>query len=162
MYHFSTWFAFHEYKIIKPENPLTVVLYKQCCSVVLALPAMQETPVRFLWGEDPWRRDSLPTPVYLGLPGGWDGKESICNVGDLGSIPRLERSPGGGDSNPLQYSCLENPHGQRSLDRLQAIGSQSESDTTEWLSTGQQEKSTHRKNKCSNDKYGHKNFFFFC
>ena len=44
------------------------------------------------------------------------GKESICNMGDLGLIPVLGRSPGlGGHGNPLQYSCLENPHGQRSL-----------------------------------------------
>ena len=34
---------------------------------------------------------------------------SACNVGDLGSIPGLRRSPGEGDGNPLQYSCLENP-----------------------------------------------------
>ena len=47
--------------------------------------------------------------------GGLAGKESICNAGDLGSIPGLGRSPGGGHGNPLQYSCLENPHGQRSL-----------------------------------------------
>ena len=47
--------------------------------------------------------------------GGLAGKESICNVGDLGLIPGLGRSPGGGHGNPLQYSCLENPHGQRSL-----------------------------------------------
>ena len=39
---------------------------------------------------------------------GWLSKESACNVGDPGSIPRLGRSPGGGDDNPLQYSCLEN------------------------------------------------------
>ena len=47
-----------------------------------------------------------------GSPGGSDGKESACNVGDLGSIPGLVRSPGGGHGNPLQYSCLENSHGQ--------------------------------------------------
>ena len=41
--------------------------------------------------------------------------KSACNVGDLGSIPGLERSPEGGLGNPVQYSCLENPHGQRSL-----------------------------------------------
>ena len=46
---------------------------------------------------------------------GSDGRESDCNVGDLGSVPGLGRSPGGGQGNPLQYSCLENPHGQRSL-----------------------------------------------
>ena len=44
-----------------------------------------------------------------GHPGGSDGKASACNVGDLGSIPGLERSPGEGNDNPLQYSCLENP-----------------------------------------------------
>ena len=43
------------------------------------------------------------------FPGGSDCKESTCNVGDLGSIPELGRSPGGGHGNPLQYFCLENP-----------------------------------------------------
>ena len=50
-----------------------------------------------------------------GFPGGSDGKESTCNEGDLGLIPGFGRSPGGGHGNPLQDSCLENPHGQRSL-----------------------------------------------
>ena len=44
----------------------------------------------------------------LGFPGGLDGKEFTCNVRDLGSIPVLGRSPGGGHGNTLQYSCLEN------------------------------------------------------
>ena len=43
------------------------------------------------------------------FPGGSDGKASACNMGDLGSIPGLGRSPGEGNGNPLQYSCLENP-----------------------------------------------------
>ena len=43
------------------------------------------------------------------------GKESACNAGDLGSIPGLETPPGGAHGNPLQYSCLENPHGQKCL-----------------------------------------------
>jgi len=51
----------------------------------------------------------------LGFPGGSGGKESACNTGDLDSIPGLERSTGGGHGNPLQYSCLKNPYGQRSL-----------------------------------------------
>ena len=63
----------------------------------------------------PWRRDRLPTPVFLGFPSGSVIKESTCKAGDLGSIPVLGRSPGEGHGNPLQYSCLENPHGQRSL-----------------------------------------------
>ena len=64
----------------------------------------------------------LPTPIFLGFPGGSDGKESTCNVGDLGLISGLGRSPGGGHGNPLQYSCLEHPHGQRSLMGYQSMG----------------------------------------
>ena len=60
-------------------------------------------------------RGSLPTPVFLGFSGCSGSKESACNAGDLGLIPGLGRSPGGGHGNPLQYSCLENPHGLRSL-----------------------------------------------
>ena len=72
-------------------------------------PAMQETPVFYSWVRKvPWRRDRLPTPVFLGFPGGSVGKESACNVGDLGSIPGLGRSPGEGNGYPLQYSGLEN------------------------------------------------------
>jgi len=44
----------------------------------------------------------------LGTPSGSDGKESVCNAGDPGLIPGLERSPGKENGNPLQYSCLEN------------------------------------------------------
>ena len=43
-----------------------------------------------------------------GFPGGSDGKDSACNKGDLGLIPGSGRSPGEGNDNPLQYSCLEN------------------------------------------------------
>ena len=59
-------------------------------------------------GKIPWRRDRLPTPVFPGFPGGLAGKESTCNVGDLGSVPGLGRSPGEGKDYPLQYSGLEN------------------------------------------------------
>ena len=62
-----------------------------------------------------WRRDRLAIPVFLGFPGGSDGKESSCNAGDLGLIPGLGKSPGGGHGNPFQYYCLKNPTGQRSL-----------------------------------------------
>ena len=64
----------------------------------------------------------------MGFPGGSDSKESACSVGDLGLIPGLGWSPGGGHGNPLQYSCLGNP-----MDRipwteepgwLQSMGSQ--------------------------------------
>ena len=78
-------------------------------------PAMQKTPAWFLGQEDSRRRDRLPTSVFFRFPGYSVSKESPCNAGDLGSIPGLGRSSGGGHGNLLQYSCLENPHGQRSL-----------------------------------------------
>ena len=82
--------------------------------LVKNLPAMQETLFKSWVGKIPWKRDRLHTPVVLGFPGGPDSKESTCNVGDLDSIPGLGRSPEEGHGNPLQYSCLENLHGQRS------------------------------------------------
>ena len=60
-------------------------------------------------------QNNLENKQSWNFPDGSDHKESACNVGDLGLIPGLGRSPGGGHGNPLQYSCLENPHGQRSL-----------------------------------------------
>ena len=48
--------------------------------------------------------------IFLrGFPGGSDSKESVCNAGDLGSTPGLERSPREGNGSSLRYSCLENP-----------------------------------------------------
>ena len=47
--------------------------------------------------------------LKMNFPGGSEGKASACNVGDLGSIPGSGRSPGEGNGNPFQYSCLENP-----------------------------------------------------
>ena len=82
-----------------------------------------------------WQVNSWPLS-HLGFPGGSNGKESACNLGHLGSIPRLGRSPGGGHGNPLQYSCLENPHGQRSLEGYSPWG-RKELDRTERLSTAQ-------------------------
>ena len=76
---------------------------------------MQETPVQFLGQEDPLQKGKATYSSILGLPGCSDGKESACNVGDSGLIPELGRPCGGGYGNLLHYSCLENPHGQRSL-----------------------------------------------
>ena len=75
----------------------------------------------------------LPRCIIV-FPGGSDGKESACNVGDLGSVPGLGRSPGGGHGNPLQYSGLENPHGLRSLAGY-SPWARKELDTTERLNT---------------------------
>ena len=66
----------------------------------------------------------------MGFPGGSDGKESTRNSGDPDSITGLGRSPGKGNDNPFQYSCLENPHGQRSLVGYSPWGCK-ESDMTE-------------------------------
>ena len=68
--------------------------------------------------------------LFMGFSGGSDIKESACNAGDLGSILGLGRSPGRGHGTPLQYSCLENLHGQRSLASY-SPWDHKESDTTE-------------------------------
>ena len=59
----------------------------------------------------------------LDFPGGSDGKEYACNAGDLGLIPGSGRSPGEGNGNPLQYSCLENLRAEEP-GGLQSMGSQ--------------------------------------
>ena len=76
--------------------------------LVKNLPTMQETLVQFLDQEDPLEKDRLPSPAFLGFPGGSDGKESACNAGDLGLIPGVGRSPRGGHGNPLKDSGMEN------------------------------------------------------
>ena len=78
--------------------------------MVKNLPAIQETPVQFLGWEDP-----LATHSCIGLPW-WLRQQRIhLHAGYVGWIPGLGRCPGGGHGNPLQYCCLENPHGQTSL-----------------------------------------------
>ena len=57
----------------------------------------------------------------MGFPDGSDGKKSACNAGDLGSIPGLGRSPGEGNSNPLQYSCLENSMERGALSTVHGV-----------------------------------------
>ena len=74
-------------------------IYRDGASLVAQL-------VKNLLGKITWRRDRLPTPVFMGFSGGLDGKESTHNAGDLGSIPGSGRSPGGGHGSPLH---LENP-----------------------------------------------------
>ena len=69
---------------------------------------MQEIPFDSWVRKIPWRRDSLPTRVFLDFPVTQLVKNLPCNAGDLGSIPGLERSPEEGKSYPLQYSGLEN------------------------------------------------------
>ena len=76
--------------------------------------------ILFGWSEEPQWTSLVAQMV----------KESACNVGDLGLIPGLGKILGGGHDNPLQYSCLENPHRQRSLAGYRPRGHK-ESDTTE-------------------------------
>ena len=90
-------------------------------------PAVQETPVCSWIGKIHWRRDRLPTLVYLGFPRGSADKESTCNTGDLGLIPGLGRSPGEGKGYSLHYSDLEN-----SMDGI-VHGDHKESNMTERL-----------------------------
>ena len=68
------------------------------------LPSMGSHRVRHDWGD----LAAAAAVCIWGFPGGLDGKESTCKARDLGSIPGLGRSPGGGHGKPLQYSCLEN------------------------------------------------------
>ena len=67
----------------------------------------------------PWRRDRLPTPVFLGFTCGSSGKESACNVGDLGSIPRLGRSPGEEKGCTLQ--CIIHGVGRKESDMTEQL-----------------------------------------
>ena len=76
------------------------------------------------------KHDFAPPTILLGFPGDSDGKESACSEGHLSLIPGLGRSPGGGHGNLFQYSCLENPHGQRSLEGYSPWG-HTQLDTTE-------------------------------
>ena len=77
---------------------------------VLELQLQHQSPhTRKVLGLKPLRN------IFCGFLGGSDSKESAYHAGDLGSVSGLGRSPGGGHGNPHQYSCLDNPHGQRSL-----------------------------------------------
>ena len=77
------------------------------------LPAVQETLVGSLSWEVPLEKGQATHSSILGLPWGSDGKESSRNARDLGSIPVLGRSPGGGNGNPLQCSCLRIPQKEK-------------------------------------------------
>ena len=94
----------------------------ECIYVSLLLPFSPEKALVMICAHSFWLycpQTPLSPPYHvLELPCGSDGKESACNAGDLGSILGFGRSPGGGHGNPLQYSHVENIHGQRSLEGL--------------------------------------------
>ena len=100
------------------------IIFFKCSWNFIRLPNMY----KFIWE---WIGTFV---MYQEFPGGSDSKESSCNMGDLGLIPGLGRSPAEGHGNPLLYSCLENLQGQRGLAGYSPWSSK-ESDMTEWLST---------------------------
>ena len=79
-----------------------------------------------------WPRFDLCSRNLMGSPGDSDSKQSVYSVGDLGSIPGSGRSPGEGNGNPFQYSCLENPMDGEAWWAI-VHGGCKESDTTEQL-----------------------------
>ena len=83
---------------------LCTLMYTVCTLCFIAIDPRFNSWV----GKILWRRDRLPTPVFLGFPGGSAGKEYSCNTGDLDSFPGLGGSPGEGKGYPLQHSGLEN------------------------------------------------------
>ena len=111
------------------RNPLSVAWATFVAQLVKNPPAMQETAV----GKMPWRRDRLPTPVFLGSPGGSDSKESAFNVGDLESIPGLGRSPEGRAWQPTPVFLP----GESPVDRGAWQATVHGVAESEWLSTGQ-------------------------
>ena len=97
-----TIFSDLEPRKIKPATVSTVS--PSLCHEVTGLDAMI-----FLFGILSFKPAFSLSSFTFDFPGGSDSKASVYNVGDLGSIPGLGRSPGEGNGNPLQYYCLENP-----------------------------------------------------
>ena len=112
----ETWFHW-VWELLPPRSYIVAQLVKN-------LPAMQETPVLFLGWEDPLEKGQATHSSILGLPWCLRWLKNLPTVWvDLGCIPGLERSPGGGHGNPLQDSCLENPHRKRSPSGRQSMRS---------------------------------------
>ena len=115
-------------KISKNLNEITTMVFCEYCLKILNNSKQKPNALRvgFIPGSldiskcifiliDPGEKNQINSYTLKRFPGDSDSKETTCNVGNLISIPGLGRSPGGGHGNPLQYSCLENPRGQRSL-----------------------------------------------
>ena len=126
-------FTFHFHALEKEMATCSSVLAWKIPGTVEpdGLPSMGSHRV----GHD-WRDLAAAAWQHKGFPGSSAGKEFTCNARDLCSIPGFGRSPRGGRGNPLQCSCLENPHGQRSLAGY-SLWAHKESDMTERLNTAQ-------------------------
>ena len=125
---FSFVLGIRQYGIFCPFHCQSSPYISSCFSHFPKNPSSPD-PTGFATVPKPWSNADctlhiLPTPVFLSFSGDSDGKESACNSGDLDSVLGLGRSTGGKHGNPLQDSCLENPHGQRSLAgySLQGLG----------------------------------------
>ena len=101
------------------RNPIAVLAP---CSPLLSTPGDYKAMICLLWtihiGEI---IQYVSHFSHLGFPGSSEGKVSVCNAGDLGSIPRLGISPGEGNGHPFQYSCLENAMDRSMTIRLQSM-----------------------------------------
>ena len=108
----------HEYSLIKVK----VLVTQPCLTLCNLWTVAYQAPLSLEFSrQEYWSWLSCPPPgmfltqglnlgfLHCHFPGGSDGKASAYNVGDSGSISGLGRSPGEGNGNPLQYSCLENP-----------------------------------------------------
>ena len=97
------------------DNPTSCVsLFSLCSDLILEYAKPVPELAWWYWFQKRVPEPSPPhltlwIPLALDFFGGSDVKESTCNAGDLGSVPRLGRIPGGGHGNPLQYSCLKSP-----------------------------------------------------
>ena len=86
------------------NDPFPLYMFIFPYSVTLLIPLLQSLNI---WNYSSFHQNKHSF-VFPCFPGGWDSKESAYNAGNLGSIPGLGRSPGEGNGNPLQYSCLKN------------------------------------------------------
>ena len=111
--------------VVMKIGRLALLWASQVAQLVKNLPAMLETRFNSWVRKFPWRRDRLPTPVFLDFPGDSTGKESSCNVRDWGLTPVLGKSLGGGHGNWLPvFLPGESPWTEES-DGIQSMGSQS-------------------------------------
>ena len=104
----SYWVTIQRFLIFVEFLVVPLYLWASLIAQLVKNPlAIQETPVQFLVRQISWKRDRIPTSVFLGFPCGSAGEESTCNVEDLELISGLGRSRGEGKGYPLHYPGLE-------------------------------------------------------